>query len=364
MQIKGVNLGNWLVLEKWMSSELFYGITGEDEEDFYSMLSPEEAKLRIRMHREYFIQERDFQRIGCMGLNLVRIPVPHFIFGNQEPYVGCIEYLDKAFAWAKRYGLQVLIDLHTVPDSQNGFDNGGLSGVVKWHLKKENIDYTLDVLEHLAQRYAGHEALYGIELLNEPISKEQWEETKDKFHPRDPERALGSTHVPTEVLKEFYLEGYKRVRKHCKGDVAVVLHDGFRLEEWENFMPKEVYENVVIDTHMYLNFIGHLLPEGEIADYEVYVKEHFTKRLQRASKYHKVVVGEWCIANKSKTLAGASDEEKRNIYQQFGAMQMKAWEHCQGWIYWSYKLHTPGRNDWDYQRATDAGWLEPLKKQV
>ena len=40
MKIKGVNLGNWLVLEKWMSAELFYGIEGKDEEDFYEMLSP------------------------------------------------------------------------------------------------------------------------------------------------------------------------------------------------------------------------------------------------------------------------------------------------------------------------------------
>lgn len=358
MRIKGVNLGNWLVLEKWMSSELFYGIDGEDEEDFYEMLSPEEAKMRIRMHREYFIQERDFQRIRCMGLNLVRIPVPHFIFGDREPYVGCITYLDKAFEWAKRYQQQVLIDLHTVPDSQNGFDNGGLSGVVKWHLKKENIEYTLDVLERLARRYAGHEALYGIELLNEPVSQELWEENKTKYRPRDSKRAEGSTYVPTQVLKEFYQEGYQRVRKHCLGDVAVVLHDGFRLEEWEDFMPREQFENVVIDTHMYLNFIGHLLPDGDVADYAAYVEENFTKRLKQASKFHPVMVGEWCIANKSKALATANEEEKQKIYRQFGKMQMRAWEECEGWIYWSYKLHTPGRNDWDYQRAVDAGWLD------
>lgn len=31
MQVKGVNLGNWLVLEKWMSPGLFEGTTAEDE---------------------------------------------------------------------------------------------------------------------------------------------------------------------------------------------------------------------------------------------------------------------------------------------------------------------------------------------
>lgn len=31
MKIKGVNLGNWLVLEKWMNPALFEGTTAEDE---------------------------------------------------------------------------------------------------------------------------------------------------------------------------------------------------------------------------------------------------------------------------------------------------------------------------------------------
>ena len=52
----------------------------------------------------------------------VRIPVPHFIFGDDpvycEPYVPCIEYLDKAFDWAEETGLSILIDLHTAPESQ------------------------------------------------------------------------------------------------------------------------------------------------------------------------------------------------------------------------------------------------------
>lgn len=47
MKIRGVNLGNWLVLEKWMSQELFLGLEAEDESAFYEDLSSEEAKLRL-----------------------------------------------------------------------------------------------------------------------------------------------------------------------------------------------------------------------------------------------------------------------------------------------------------------------------
>ncbi len=31
MKVKGVNLENWLVLEKWMNPALFEGTTAEDE---------------------------------------------------------------------------------------------------------------------------------------------------------------------------------------------------------------------------------------------------------------------------------------------------------------------------------------------
>lgn len=357
MKIKGVNLGNWLVLEKWMSAELFYGIEGKDEEDFYEMLSPKEAQTRIRMHRDYFIQERDFQHIKAMGLNLVRIPVPHFIFGDRKPYIGCVEYLDRAFDWAETYDLKIMIDLHTVPDSQNGFDNGGLTGVIKWHHKKENIDYTLEILERLSMRYGRRPGLYGIELLNEPISKELWEQTRDRYQARKPEQAEGSTFVPTGVLKDFYQKGYEVVRRHCPEKAAVVLHDGFRLEEWEDFMPRDTWKNVVFDTHMYLGGIERVMEQRELSDYVRAIREQFEKRLRRAQQFHDVVVGEWCIANKSAPIKAADAQEKRRIYRLLGDAQLQAWEACSCWIFWSYKLHTPGRNDWDFERAVDAGWL-------
>lgn len=141
MYIKGVNLGNWLVLEKWMSPSLFDGTSANDEYDLPRQLSPEVYEARIKTHRAEFISERDFVKIKSMGLNTVRIPVPFFVFDDVKPYIGCIEELDKAFRWADRYGLQILLDLHTVPGGQNGFDNGGICGVCKWaqDTKKWNL---------------------------------------------------------------------------------------------------------------------------------------------------------------------------------------------------------------------------------
>lgn len=366
MNIKGINLGNWLVLEKWMSQELFTGLPNdvEDETAFYEVLPEDEARLRLHMHRSYYITERDFQHIRAMGLNLVRIPVPHFIFGDCPPAIGCIEFLDRAFDWAKKYGLKILIDLHTAPDGQNGFDNSGLTGVVKWHLKPENISFVLSVIERLAKRYADKSALYGIELLNEPISAELLEQLASRYRPRHKEQAVGSQAVPTDVLKDFYMKGYEVISKYCRKETAVVIHDGFRLEEWESFMPKEQYPNLVIDTHMYLFSIEHQMKERTLFAYERAIREQFEQRLMRAQKYHSVIVGEWSLANKSIELQERSDDEKAKVYQCIGQWESKAWNACDGWIFWSYKLHAAGRNDWDYQGAVDNGWLQTNNAKI
>ena len=121
-------------------------------------------EARIHVHRCEYISERDFARIRGLGLNSVRIPVPYFIFGDCPPFIGCVEELDKAFSWAEKYGLKILIDLHTVPGSQNGFDNGGICGVCTWSSSPENVKFTLDLLEKLAVRYNATNIFDYIEL--------------------------------------------------------------------------------------------------------------------------------------------------------------------------------------------------------
>ena len=85
MNIKGVNLGNWLVLEKWMSPALFEGTTAEDEYYLPTQLSPEVYEARIKIHRSEYITERDFVTINRMGMESVRIPVPYLssVTGNH-----------------------------------------------------------------------------------------------------------------------------------------------------------------------------------------------------------------------------------------------------------------------------------------
>lgn len=385
MKIKGVNLGNWLVLEKWMNPALFEGTTAEDEYYLPRQLSPEVYEARIKIHRSEYITERDFVTIKRMGLESVRIPVPYFIFGDREPFIGCIEELDKAFNWAEKYGLTILIDLHTVPMSQNGFDNGGISGVCKWAQNPDEVEFVLGVLERLAKRYGHRKGLFGIQPLNEPVTENMWEtmDVQNRYAPADPELAKGSAPITMEFLRKFYLEAYDRISTYMPKEKYVVLHDGFELMAWKDFMQEEKYSNVILDTHQYLMVAEARGCSQTIEGYLKYVREELEPQITEMEKYFPVICGEWCLFNSlacgcdtkggQSVLNGVegsereslSTEEKKEIYATLAKAQLELWDKCSGYFYWSYKLltdtvNTPGWigwDSWDLGRCVDFGWF-------
>lgn len=380
-KIKGVNLGNWLVLEKWMLPELFEGTGAEDEVWLNRKMNSAELKEKMKEHRDTFITEQDFAFIKEQGIWLLRIPVPYFIFGDRPPFNGCVEYLDKAFDWAEKYGLQILIDLHTVPGSQNGYDNGGLTGVCKWCKNPEEVEFALTVLERLAKRYGQREGLYGIEALNEPISFLVYATAPSTGKAVDKEEAKGSGYVPLPFLENFYRNAYRRLRKILPENKTIVFHDGFRLRHWGKFFRKEHMKNVALDTHIYIFAMESFVPIHMPWVYQIYIKSQ-QRLIERIQRDVPVVVGEWCICNKyaEKAVSGksaeessdrsaqadAQDELRKKRYLEIAAMQLQAWESGAGWIYWSYQfkpnrkepLDEKWKESWDFSRCVENGWIE------
>ena len=299
MYIKGVNLGNWLVLEKWMSPALFEGTTAEDEYYLPRQLDEKVYEARIKVHRAEYISERDFVTIKRMGMQVVRIPVPYFVFGDRKPFIGCTEELDKAFAWAEKYGLQILIDLHTAPLGQKGFDNGGICGVCKWSQNQDEVEFVLSVLERLAERYGKRSAMWGIEVINEPLTTNAWEmfDVPNRYPAADPEMAKGSAPITIGFLKDFYKKAYNRIRAFLPEEKYVVIHDGFELTAWKDFMQEDSYKNVVLDTHQYLMMAEADGCAQTVEGYCKYIEENYIPKIREMEHYFPVICGEWCLFN-------------------------------------------------------------------
>ena len=372
-KIRGTNFGNWLVLEKWMQPQMFEGVDAEDEIWLNRLMDPEKLAERMKEHRDTYVTEDDFRIVAEHGINLIRIPVPYFIFGDRPPLIGCIEYLDKAFDWAEKYGLTILIDLHTVPGSQNGYDNGGLTGVCKWYKDKKEVRFALSVLERLAKRYKDRKGLYGIEVLNEPISFLVWVSSPSFRAAADKNEAKGSWFVPLPFLKAFYRAAYKRLRAILPEDKVIVFHDGFRLTKWNRYFDQEKMKNVMLDTHIYIFAMENFVPIRALWAYKIYVGFNRLK-IRNVKKHIPVVVGEWCISNKyANNLSpeipkdpGLAEKQRRR-YRQVADLQLKAWDESAGHIYWNYQLWrdltTPldlfWKESWALNRCWDREWMPP-----
>ena len=296
--------------------------------------------------------------------------MPYFIFGDRAPLIGCIDELDKAFNWAEKYGLTILIDLHTAPMSQNGFDNGGISGVCKWAQLPDEVEFVLSVLERLAKRYGHRQALMGIEIINEPNTTTSWPmmNVTERYKAVDPELAEGTGPIGFDRLKDFYVTAYHRLRDVDKGalpaDKAVVFHDGFDIEQWKDFMRGDdgrlapEFENVVLDTHQYLMTAEMMGCPQTVEDYDDFVRNTYAPMIAEMSEYFPVIVGEWCLFNsvgcgvdphggqsvlngeegaQAETLTA---EQKRSLYQGVAESQLAAWSKGSGFYYWNYKLLT------------------------
>ena len=388
--IRGVNLGNWLVLERWMTPGLFRA-SGEADEIWMHRTMPSDALDRLlRRHRETYVTLDDFRAIAAHGCNLVRIPVPYFIFGDREPFIGCIADLDNALAWGAHYGILVLIDLHTAPMSQNGFDNGGIQGVCRFSQLPNEVEYVLTVLERLAQRYGSHPALYGIQILNEPITERMWQtmNIQGRYPPRDPDLARGSAPNSMSFLRDFYTEAYARIAPHLSAGKKVVFHDGFELLAWQDFMvDRAKYPNVVLDTHQYLMMAEIGGCEQKLESYLDYLEHKLAPQYQEAAAVHDVICGEWCLFNSlacgydtkggqsvlNGVTAGAESEglslaERTAIYQELNRAQMKIWHLGVGQYYWNYKIlfdtvnstNWRGWDAWDAGRSYAFNWFKPL----
>jgi len=315
-QARGVNLGGWMVLEPWITPSLFYQFLGQSNESeiaidtytFCKVLGPKEANRQLRRHWESWVTEDIIEQLAESGINSLRLPVGDYMYKSYGPYDGCFEgaldYVDTVLDWAYSNGLTVLLDIHALKDSQNGFDNSGQAMGFKWttaikneytqdhtfehwpirdakwigtfdqdtasysSINYDNIQHALDVIQLMVNRYQSHPAVVAIEPVNEP-----WQYT------------------PIETLKRFYWEGYLIVKRSAPY-WKYVMHDSFRFDPniWGGFMAG--CPDRAMDTHIYQAWND---PDSRIRFFN---NACSSKKaiLAMEREFGPIVVGEWSLA--------------------------------------------------------------------
>lgn len=201
----GTNAGGWLVLEPWITPSLFYRFLGKDEDhtamDSWTLcerLGPVEGNKLMRAHWDAWFTEDHLKELAHKGVEIIRLPIGDWTLDPYGPYVGCMDGSADKVQWfydtAHKYGIKVLMDLHAIKDSQNGYDNSGQVMVIDWSDKNhftrnsqgkwwgtwhadtktydpinyDNFKRGLQIHENLLKRWGSHPAFYAFQPLNEP----------------------------------------------------------------------------------------------------------------------------------------------------------------------------------------------------
>ncbi|KAI0780739.1 glycoside hydrolase [Trametes elegans] len=386
--IRGVNVGGWLVTEPFIVPALYekYVNTSEpvvDEWHLTERLREDNALDELENHYKTFITEKDFADIAAAGLNFVRIPIPYWAIEvrENEPFLEKTSwtYFLKAIQWARKYGLRINLDLHSLPGSQNGWNHSGRLGeinVLYGPMGIANAERSLDYIRIIAEfisrpEYKDVIALFGV--------------TNEPFAPT----------IGKEPVQSYYLQAYNAVRTASgtgegKGP-WIVMHDAFLgLTNWANFLPNA--DRVQLDIHQYICF------GGQSADgYDVRVKDGTPCKTWASGQNDSMTafgmthVGEWSLAindcgqwvngvNLGARYDGSFtsesfpktgdcsvytdyttyDDQWKADMKQFALQSMSA---LQNWFFWTWKIGNstvtgrPPSPAWSYQLGLQEGWM-------
>lgn len=318
----GVNLGGWLVIEKWMTPSLFRGIQASNE---FELSKTKEGRARIRKHHRAFVTEKDLKWLKEQGIDILRVPVGYWVFGDDKRYVPAVDRLDWLVATSLSYGLKVLLDLHAAPEAQNRAAHSGSGNTIqndhstKWLNNTSAQEKTIEVLCRLAERYRDSPNVWGIELLNEP-----------------------SVDLIGYKLRCFYRNAYSQVIKVARPGTRILFSDAYAPLRINNCLWRVRKKEfpAIMDCHIYQVF-G---PRSKKRTFNQSIK-----RLNRIRKFllflrcwQPVLIGEW-----SAMLPFSTTPEQTRHYID---AQRSAFMEQEAWFFWNYKTEAPGR--WNYRDLT------------
>eukprot|EP01041_Mallomonas_annulata_P000167 gene167-286_t len=279
--IRGVNIGGLFVLESWITPAFIdwpkpvrEGTNIIDQYTFslYCDLTNSCSKLE-----------------DC--LSVTGFPSAPYIL-PKESITHSIHPITQVIRWAQNAGLHVILDLHGAPGSQNGFDNSGQQAPYTqpltewgsgWLEDENNVQGTVDTVSAMAEYVTYIEVTFGLnnvialEVLNEPF-----------------------VFLELDRVREYYLTAMDAVRLQHPA-IPILLHDAFRLEEWDFLLDEIPHSHVYMDNHNYFAFFYQQESdlEGDKEKQRLYADAacRMTTTLKHSScTSAPVLVGEWSLA--------------------------------------------------------------------
>ena len=233
IRLRGMNLGNWMLIEPNM-----FGTAGTEiktRRTMEALAGQEKTDRFFNGLINKWVTEKDIAYIHSLGMNSIRIPMNYRYFENdREPY----EYLETGFAqidrilqYCRKYRIYAVLDMHAAQGGQSG----------DWHCNnifQERIDFYYDktcedryiaLWKEFARRYKDEEWIAGYDLLNEPVVETKYE---------------------IKRLKEIYLRVIKEIRSIDRSHLIFI--EGNQWAQKFEMLDDNLYgDNIVYSPHYY-----------------------------------------------------------------------------------------------------------------
>lgn len=311
--LRGVNLGGWLMPEGYIMqapnrSYRYFRAAFEKAHGKAEFFALEKA------FRSHFIQEDDFQRIARLGCNSVRLPF-HYGLIEERPYIyshAGVAYVDRAIAWAKKYDMRVILDLHAAPGAQNHDWHSDSDGQARFWTKRSFQHRACALWAFLAERYKDEPGVAGYDLLNETVLDD------------------------AKPLNVFYQAAIKAIRSVDRDHIIFV--EGNRWAQDIVCLDEFSDDNLVLGIHFYepleftFNFIPGLsypLGSGQGRWDKVFMKKRLGESLKIAQRRGRPL---WCGEFGVNTRGGLYHEDVwlKDVLAYFNA-------HGIHWHFWTWK---------------------------
>lgn len=279
LQLRGINAGQILLQEGWMSPFALEPMKNADgsyvkdkdgnlqypeftEEEFRAgikanpNLNAYDMDGLMQMYWDCFFTAEDFRIIKeDLQMNTIRLPFYYLNILNEDltrkAEHDAFGYLDWFLSQAAAQELYVVLDLHGAPGSQNGFEHSGSADrIAELWTSEENIAATIDLWDYISEHYTQTQPelgkwIAGYDILNEPTYE---------FNTK-------TTHECHQVFHRIY----DTIREN--DDRHVIIMEGC----WDfSTLPDPAdygWENVMYEYHWY-NWWSDILPNDLLRMYQ------------------------------------------------------------------------------------------------
>jgi len=177
VQLTGLDLGGWLVMEPWMCPADSGGLP-----DTYSIITELDSRFGvateqslIRTYQTNWITTADLDNITNGGFNCVRVPVwwGNFYSITNATSAGwrsdAFAVLDWLVTNCTSRGIYVVIDMHGVVGGQSTSDDTGQQNQNRYWTNSIDQSETAYMWTQIAVHYKGNSTVAGYDLINEPM---------------------------------------------------------------------------------------------------------------------------------------------------------------------------------------------------